>query len=79
MPKNVKEELKNIAISSEVMKKIGLIFAFYQVWMNLNTSLCVYTTFLSGLKLNQSMINLHQQLPSFFTSLFACMAVLLSK
>ena len=79
MPRKVKEELKNVAVPSQVMKKLGLIFAAYQVWIDFNISLFVQTTFLSGLKLNQSMINLHQQFPSFFMSLFASMAVLLSK
>ena len=77
--KKVKEELINIAVPSEVMKQIGVdICCLSNVDEFEYDIVCIYY-FSKWLKLNQSMINLHQQLFSFFLSLFAGMAVLLSK
>ena len=77
--KKVKEEWINIAVPSEVMKQIGVdICCLSNVDEFEYDIVCIYY-FSKWLKLNQSMINLHQQLFSFFLRLFAGMAVLLSK
>ena len=67
MPKKVKEELNNTAVPSEVMKQIGVDIC------------CLRSVDEFEYLIYQSVINLHQQLLSFFMSLFAGMAVLLSR